>query len=158
MAYTYKHRQVLGKCTTCRKGISRTHPKLPTLLPIIHPSTQNITLYGDSSSSSSKTKEIMASCVGGIASANVVLKKPTPTYGDGRPSRRSRADHARGAPGSLMWCSFLGRCHPCRSPYRPPSLKIPRRLSGYLYVLPCQSEREGEKGTVANPVYPPSFP
>lgn len=130
-----------------------THPRFPTLLPIIQPFTNNKALYGCPSlpATSPKLKDIMTSKPAGILRSKVVTKNPTPAVSLGKPDERSRDIHED--------VSKPGRCHPCRSPKRPPSFRTPRNLSGYLEAPHCESGRiDHREFTDMYPVYPPTFP
>jgi hypothetical protein len=66
--------------------------------------------------------DIKTSLYDGILRSNVEIKNPTPAEEFGRPEDRFLYVHDD--------VSNPGRCQPWRSPKRPPSLKIPRTLSG----------------------------
>ena len=96
--------------------------------PYCQPFTNNSARYdvASASSGSANTKDIIASTSSGTDSLNVVTKNPTPGPLDDRDDRLAQDE-----------VSKPGRCHPSRSPKRPPSFKIPRVLSGKLksYVV-----------------------
>lgn len=94
----------------------QTHPRFPTLFPIIHPLMKRSARYG-CPNGSVKVNDIGTSNPLGMFNLNVVTKKPTPAEEFGRPCTRSRDAQ----PEVSKW----GRCQPWRSPKRPPSLKIP---------------------------------
>jgi hypothetical protein len=60
------------------------YPRFPTLLPIIHPFTNKIALYG-CPNGSANVNDIGTSKPPGIFNSNVVTKKPTPALELGRP-------------------------------------------------------------------------
>lgn len=62
-------------------------------------------------------KDNIASTPFGILSLNVVMKNPTPAAEFGRPEERSRLTNPV--------VGKEGRCHPSRSPNKPPSLNTP---------------------------------
>lgn len=125
------------------------NPRFATLLPIIQPFTNKIALYG-CPRDSSKVKLSIASIPVGRSNLNVEMKNPTPAALLGRPLDRSREAHPL--------VENPGRCHPCRSPKRPPSLKTPRVLSGKLNEVIKLSARDRREHRSAYAVYPPILP
>ena len=92
--------------------------------------------------------DIITSKLEGISNGNVVTKNPTPATPSGKPAERSRS--------TQLLVSNPGRCHPARSPNRPPSFSTPRVVSGKLRGRKVGSGRLRKRRTY--PVYPPILP
>jgi hypothetical protein len=92
----------------------------PLTLPYCHPLTNSKARYA-CPAGSVNWKLSIASTPSGTARSNVVTKKPTPAP-FGRPWEGERLVQFE--------VENPGRCHPARSPNKPPSLRTPRTLSG----------------------------
>lgn len=111
-------------CPKCQAEY-QAYPRFPTLFPIIHPFTNIIALYGWPNGSV-KVNDIGTSKPLGMFNLNVVTKNPTPALEFGRPWTSSRDVQ--------LDVSKPGKCHPFRSPKRPPSLKMPVFHEKYIWL------------------------